>query len=73
MLRELVDVERVLVYKMGKLIVHKLSNEALTEKRQMDFFKLSHQESMRKAFQLLRVAQLFSKEKPVLFGKHIMY
>jgi hypothetical protein len=56
---------------MGKLIVHQLSNEALAEKRQQAFFNLSYEERMEKAFQMLRLAQLFSKEKPVLLSKQI--
>ncbi len=57
---------------MGKLIVHQLSNEALAEKRQQAFFDLSYEARMEKAFQMLRLAQLFSKEKPVLLNKQIV-
>lgn len=47
---------------MGKIIVHKLSNEALTEKRQLAFFGLSYSERFKKTIELIRANRLFSNQ-----------
>jgi hypothetical protein len=45
---------------MGRVVIHKLSNEALSEKRQQDFLKLSYAQRFQKAIELMRVSLLFS-------------
>ena len=38
---------------MGKIIIHKLTNEELIDKRQLEFLKLSYAARFKKAIQLI--------------------
>lgn len=48
---------------MGRVVIHKLTNEELVEKRQQDFLKLSYEQRFQKAIDLMRVSLLFSASK----------
>lgn len=50
---------------MGRVVIHKLTNEELTEKRQKDFLKLSYAQRFQKAIDLMRVSFLFNPSKNV--------
>ena len=50
---------------MGKIVIHKLTNEELTEKRQQDFLKLSYLQRFQKGIDLMRVSLLFSASKNI--------
>ena len=48
---------------MAKIIIHKdLTVEQVNENRLFEDFKLSHKERMHKAFDLMKLAKLFSKK-----------
>jgi phosphopantetheine adenylyltransferase len=60
-----VAAEKVLAYKMGKIIIHHLTNDELIEKRKQEFFALSYEERIKKFFQLMRVSRMFSQDKKI--------
>ena len=72
MLHAPVVVENLFRYKMAHIIIHPASTvEELNEKRLWDDFNLTHEERMKKAFKLMRLAILFSKRDPSTFKKGI--
>jgi hypothetical protein len=48
---------------MGEILIHKLSNEALAEKRKQQFFALSNAQRFHETLKLIRISMLFSKNK----------
>ena len=58
---------------MAQIIIHSnLTTEQLNEKRLFDDFKLTHKERIKKAFQLMRLAILFSQKDKNTFKKGII-
>ena len=58
---------------MAQIIIHNnLTTEQLSEQRLVDGFKLTHKERISKAFQLMRLAILFSQKDKSTFKKGIM-
>lgn len=57
---------------MGKIIIHKLTNEELIDKRQLEFLKLSYAARFKKAIQLIKVSLLFSKENKLHYRNKII-
>ncbi len=57
--------EKVLAYKMGKIIIHNLTTDELIEKRKQEFFALLHEERVKKFFQLMRLSRMFSQDKKI--------
>jgi hypothetical protein len=59
--------------KMAKIIIHKhLSVDEINEQRLLDDFSKSHKQRMNKAFELMRLSMLFSKQNNVLYRKGII-
>lgn len=48
---------------MGRVVIHKLSNEELILKRQQDFLKLSFAQRFKKTIDLALVQNLFNPSK----------
>lgn len=57
---------------MGKVIIHKLTNEELTQKREREFFNLSEGERFFETLKLIRVSRLFSQQTNNLNRKKII-
>jgi hypothetical protein len=58
---------------MAKIIIHKhLSVEEINEQRLLDDFSMSHKQRMNKAFELMRLSMLFSKQNNMVFKKEII-
>lgn len=58
---------------MAQIIIHNnLTIKQLNEKRLLNDFKLTHRERMNKAFQLMRLAILFSQKDKNTFKKGII-
>jgi hypothetical protein len=50
---------------MARIIIHNdLTLEEINEKRLFEDFNLTHKERMNKAFKLMRLSIMFSKNKP---------
>ena len=57
---------------MAKIVIHtNLTNEEVSDLRLKKNFKLSYQERMRKAFDLMKLSILFSKKDKIIFKKRI--
>jgi hypothetical protein len=73
MLTEPAAAAKVSAYKMAKIIIHENSNiSSVNESRLFEDFKLSHTQRMEKAFKLMRLSLLFSKENKTDFKKGII-
>ncbi len=57
---------------MSKIIIHKLTNEELIAKRQLEFVKLSHADRFKKTIELIRAGILFSKENKLKYRNKII-
>jgi len=58
---------------MAKIIIHKhLSIDEINEQRLLDDFSKSHTQRMNKAFELMRLSMLFSKQNNMVFKKEII-
>ncbi len=57
---------------LAKIVIHtNLTNEEVSDLRLKKNFKLSYQERMRKAFELMKLSILFSKKDKIIFKKGI--
>jgi hypothetical protein len=52
--------------KMGRVIIHNLSNEELRQKREHEFLQLNYAQRLQKAYQLMRISFMFTQGKKSL-------